>query len=111
MVLFCKPRVCGEKGVYAMLYTGLWGSPPHVRGKGYWRMYKQSLLVKLVDSVLGLSGLANHTLTVKTGGVTANQLIDVQQSALGDFSGKFGLLVVHSKILAEYKKMFLNLQI
>ena len=21
-------------GVYAMLYTGLWGSPPHVRGKG-----------------------------------------------------------------------------
>lgn len=71
----------------------------------YWRMYKQSLLVKLVDSVLGLSGLANHTLAVKTGGVTANQLIDVQQSALGDFSGKFGLLVVHSKILAEYKKM------
>lgn len=71
----------------------------------YWRMYKQSLLVKLVDSVLGLSGLANHTLTIKTGGVTANQLIDVQQSALGDFSGKFGLLVVHSKILAEYKKM------
>ena len=71
----------------------------------YWRMYKQSLLVKLVDSVLGLSGLATHALTVKTGGVTANQLIDVQQSALGDFSGKFGLLVVHSKILAEYKKL------
>ena len=65
----------------------------------YWRMYKQSLLVKLVDSVLGLSGLSSHTLTVKSGGVTANQLIDVQQSALGDFSGKFGL------ILAEYKKM------
>ena len=58
-----------------------------------------------MDSVLGLSGLASHTLTVKTGGVTANQLIDVQQSALGDFSGKFGLLVVHSKILAEYKKL------
>ena len=29
----------------------------------------------------------------------------MQQSALGDFSGKFGLLVVHSKILAEYKKL------
>lgn len=71
----------------------------------YWRMYKQSLLVKLVDSVLGLPGLANHNLTVKTGGVTANQLIDVQQSALGDFSSTFGLLVVHSKILAEYKKL------
>ena len=27
------PRVCGEKGVYALLYTGLWGSPPRMRGK------------------------------------------------------------------------------
>ncbi len=25
--------MCGEKGVYAMLYTGLWGSPPRMRGK------------------------------------------------------------------------------
>ena len=68
-------------------------------------MYKQGLLVKLVNAALGVTGLENHSLTVKTGGVTANQLIDVQQSALGDFSGKFGLLVVHSKIMAEYKKL------
>ena len=27
------PHMCGEKGVYAMLYTGLWGSPPRMRGK------------------------------------------------------------------------------
>lgn len=71
----------------------------------YWRMYKQGLLVKLVNAVLGVSGLESHTLTVKTGGVTANQLIDVQQAALGDLSGKFGLLVVHSKIMAEYQKL------
>ena len=71
----------------------------------YWRMYKQGLLVKLVNAALNATGLESHTLTVKSGGVTANQLIDVQQSALGDFSGKFGLLVVHSKIMAEYKKM------
>ena len=71
----------------------------------YWRMYKQGLLVKLVNAALNAIGLESHTLTVKSGGVTANQLIDVQQSALGDFSGKFGLLVVHSKIMAEYKKM------
>ena len=58
-----------------------------------------------IRAVLGVSGLENHVLTVKSGGVTANQLIDVQQAALGDMSGKFGLLVVHSKIMAEYKKM------
>lgn len=71
----------------------------------YWRMYKQGLLVKLVNAVLGVSGLESHTLTVKSGGVTANQLIDVQQAALGDLSGRFGLLVVHSKIYAEYQKL------
>ena len=71
----------------------------------YWRMYKQGLLVKLVNAALGVTGLESHSLTVKTGGVTANQLIDVQQSALGDLSGKFGLLVVHSKIYAEYQKL------
>ncbi len=71
----------------------------------YWRMYKQGLLVKLVNAVLGVSGLESHTLAVKSGGVTANQLIDVQQAALGDLSGRFGLLVVHSKIYAEYQKL------
>lgn len=71
----------------------------------YWRMYKQGLLVKLANAALGVSGLEDHTLTVKSGGVTANQLIDVQQAALGDLSGRFGLLVVHSKIYAEYQKL------
>lgn len=71
----------------------------------YWRMYKQSLLTKLANAVLSVSGLASHVLTVESGGVTANQLIDVQQAALGDFAGKFGLLVVHSKIYAEYQKL------
>ena len=71
----------------------------------YWRMYKQGLLVKLVNAVLGVSGLESHKMTIENGGVTANQLIDLQQAALGDLAGKFGLLVVHSKIKAEYQKM------
>lgn len=71
----------------------------------YWRMYWQSLVTKLAGTVLGVSGLESHALTVKSGGVTANQLIDVQQAALGDLAGKFGMLVVHSKIYAEYQKL------
>ena len=71
----------------------------------YWRVYWQSLVTKLADTVLGVSGLESHALTVKSGGVTANQLIDVQQAALGDLAGKFGMLVVHSKIYAEYQKL------
>ena len=30
----------------------------------YWRMYKQGLLVKLVNAALGVTGLENHSLTV-----------------------------------------------
>ena len=44
----------------------------------YWRMYKQGLLIKMVNAVLGASGLEKHSLTITKGGVTANQLIDVQ---------------------------------
>ena len=71
----------------------------------YWRMYKQNLLTSVASAALGVSSLESHSLTVKSGGVTANQLIDVQQAALGDQSGKFGLLVVHSKIYSEYQKL------
>lgn len=71
----------------------------------YWRMYKQGLLIKMVNAVLGASGLEKHSLTIAKGGVTANQLIDVQQAALGDMAGKFGLLVVNSKIYSEYQKL------
>lgn len=71
----------------------------------YWRMYKQGLLIKMVNAVLGASGLEKHSLTINKGGVTANQLIDVQQAALGDMAGKFGLLVVNSKIYSEYQKL------
>ena len=71
----------------------------------YWRMYKQSLLVKLVDSVLGLSGLANHTLTVKDRRRHRQPADRCAAVRPGRFLRKFGLLVVHSKILAEYKKL------
>ena len=33
MVLFCKPRVCGEKLISSKHCLSISGSPPHVRGK------------------------------------------------------------------------------
>ena len=35
MVLFCKPRVCGEKSSGSVCMPGHAGSPPRMRGKGY----------------------------------------------------------------------------
>lgn len=70
----------------------------------YWRMYRQGLLVKTADAVLGLSGLSSHVITAP-GGVTSGLIIDGQQAALGEFARNFGLFVMHSKIFAEYQKL------
>lgn len=70
----------------------------------YWRMYRQGLLIKTADTVLGLPGLSSHVITA-TGGVTSGLIIDGQQAALGEFARKFGLFVMHSKIFAEYQKL------
>ena len=51
----------------------------------YWRMYRQGLLIKTADAVLGLSGLSSHVITA-TGGVTSGLIIDGQQAALGEFA-------------------------
>lgn len=70
----------------------------------YWRMYRQGLLVKTAEAVLGLDGLSAHVFKA-TGGVTSGLIIDGQQAALGEFARKFGLFVMHSKIFAEYQKL------
>ena len=36
MVLFCKPRVCGEKRLCAPPIASAVGSPPRMRGKDFW---------------------------------------------------------------------------
>lgn len=70
----------------------------------YWRMYWQSLMLKMAKAVTGVSGLSSHVATA-TQGVTSALVIDGQQAALGDFANKFGLYVMHSKIFAEYQKL------
>lgn len=70
----------------------------------YWRSYWQGLMLKMAKAVTGVSGLSTHVATA-TNGVTSALVIDGQQAALGDFAGKFGLYVMHSKIFAEYQKL------
>ena len=70
----------------------------------YWRMYRPGLLIKTAEAVLQLEGLKTHVATA-AGGVTAGLVIDGQQAALGEFARKFGMIVMHSKIFAEYQKL------
>ena len=51
------PHMCGEKGVYAMLYTGLWGSPPRMRGKG-WTCSFASVKLRITPAYAGKSAVA-----------------------------------------------------
>ena len=70
-------------------------------------------LMNIANAVLGVAGLGDHItdLSVTTGTVgeanlmTETTMIDAEQKALGDMAGGLGLMVLHSKIFAQYKKL------
>ena len=83
------------------------------RIQGYYTQVWENEFMNTVDAVLGVAGLADHVtdLSITSGTVAdANMInpttmIDAEQAALGDMAGGLGLLVMHSKIYAAYKKM------
>ena len=83
------------------------------RIQGYYTQVWENELMNTANAVLGVAGLADHVtdLSITTGTVAdanminATTLIDAEQAALGDMAGGLGLLVMHSKIYAAYKKM------
>jgi len=87
----------------------------NIKGKiqGYYTQVWENELMNIAKAVLGLKALDDHMLdlAVKEGTIAdANKinevtLIDAEQQALGDMSGGLGLVVMHSKIFAQYKKM------
>ena len=85
----------------------------NIRNKiaGYYAQVWENELMNIAKAVLGLGGLTDHVtdLTAETAAanqlVSATTLIDAEQKALGDMAEGLGLLVMHSKIFAAYKKM------
>lgn len=87
----------------------------HIKGKiqNYYTQVWEDELMNIAGTVLGLSALSDHVtnLAVTTGTIgdsnkiSATTLIDAEQAALGDMSGGLGLLIMHSKIYAAYKKL------
>ena len=78
---------------------------------GYYAQVWEDELMNIVKAVLGVTGLADHVtdLTAEASAddqvVSATTLIDAEQKALGDMAEGLGLLIMHSKIFASYKKM------
>ena len=95
----------------------LTGADPlnNVKGKiqNYYTQVWENELMNIAKGVLGISALSDHItdLSITTGTIgDANKivdttLIDAEQKALGDAAGGLGLLIMHSKIFAAYKKM------
>ena len=95
----------------------LTGADPmtQIKGKiqGYYTQVWENELMNIANAVLGVAGLADHItdLSITSGTVsdknTINEttLIDAEQAALGDMAGGLGLLIMHSRIFANYKKL------
>lgn len=87
----------------------------HVKRKiqGYYTAVWENELMNIAKAVLGVSALGDHVLDLAATGdsttdanlIDETTLIDAEQAALGDMSGGMGLIVMHSKIFAAYKKL------
>ena len=87
----------------------------NIKGKiqDYYTQVWENELMNIAQAVLGLAALSDHVidLSVASGTiadenkVNETTLIDAEQQALGDMAGGLGLMVLHSKIFAQYKKM------
>ena len=86
-----------------------------VKGKiaNYYTQVWEAELMNIANAVLGVAALSDHVtnLAVTSGTVADKNLIDettmidAEQAALGDMAGGLGLVILHSKIFARYKKL------
>lgn len=95
----------------------LTGADPLTKIKGkisnYYTQVWENELMNIANAVLGVSALSDHItdLSVTSGTVadknliTETTMIDAEQAALGDMAGGLGLVVMHSKIFAAFKKL------
>ena len=80
---------------------------------GYYTQVWENELMNIANAVLGVSALSDHVtdLAITSGTVgeanlmNETTMIDAEQAALGDMAGGLGLVIMHSKIFAKYKKL------
>lgn len=87
----------------------------HVKSKvqNYYTQVWENELMNIINAILGLDAMDEHVtdLSVTTGTlgdanlVNETTAIDAEEAALGDMAGGLGLMVMHSKIFANYQKL------
>lgn len=86
----------------------------HIKSKvqNYYTQVWENEMMNIINAVLGLDGMADHVtdLSITSGTVADKNLIDettaidAEEAALGDMAGGLGLMVMHSKVFANYQK-------
>lgn len=87
----------------------------HIRGRvqNYYTSVWERELMNILNAVMQLDALSDHVtdLSITEGVITeanlvnAGTLVDAEQAALGDMAGGLGLIIMHSKVFAQYKKL------
>lgn len=74
---------------------------------GYYAQVWEIELMNIAAAVLGVSALSSHVLDLATESkeIEAGTIYDAEQAALGDMAEGLGLIVMHSAIYTQYKKM------
>lgn len=74
---------------------------------GYYAQVWEIELMNIAAAVLGVSALSGHVLDLasKDKQIEAGTIYDVEQAALGDMADGLGLIVMHSMIYKQYKKL------
>ena len=72
---------------------------------GYYNQVWERELMNIAQAVMSVAELNDHVLDLGTKSIEAGTIYDAEQAALGDMAGGLGLMVMHSMIFKEYKKM------
>ena len=74
---------------------------------GYYNQVWEAEMMNIAKAVLSVATLSGHVLDLAkdSKSIDAGTVYDAEQAALGDMAGGLGLLVMHSMIFKEYKKM------
>lgn len=89
----------------------LTGADPmtHIRNKiaGYYNQVWENEMMNIANAVLSVAALSSHVLDLAkdSKAIDEGSIYDVEQAALGDMAGGLGLLVMHSMIFKNYKKL------
>lgn len=94
----------------------LTGAKPidHIKSKvqSYYTQVWENEMMNIINAILGLDAMSDHVtdLSITSGTVVEKNLInettaiDAEEAALGDMAGGLGLMVMHSKVFANYQK-------